>query len=347
MEDYLQQYGSNLLNRITLITYDDIASGKTLPVGTYLFSAIDRLFPCEKEIAARFCRKLLSASSHVTLLNDPGRVVCRYQMLKECFTRKRNSFRVFRAHEFHCCQRFPVFIRPEGEHSGSLTRLLYTQKELIRELARALLQGFRLRDLIILEYCNTADAAGVFRLYCATIVGDEIIPQVIVHNRNWITKWEGRLVDEEKAREQQDYVESNPHAAWLKTTFELAQVNYGRMDYGLVDGVPQVWEINTNPMIVRPAGTVTALTQGQESLLAPVRNSFLERFGAALEKIDRTTDPHRAICVDVSERERREVEAERRLKRRVRARKTALSQMRPVVTGLRRRLSAYKARILK
>ena len=88
MEDYLQQYGSNLLNRITLITYDDIASGKTLPVGTYVFSAIDRLFPCEKEIAARFCRKLLSASSHVTLLNDPGRVVCRYQMLKECFLPK-------------------------------------------------------------------------------------------------------------------------------------------------------------------------------------------------------------------------------------------------------------------
>ena len=273
MEDYLQQYGANLLNRITLITYDDIALGKALPIGTYIFSAIDRLFPCEKEIAARYCRELSSASSSVTLLNNPGRVVCRYELLKKCFALKRNSFRVFRAHEIHRCQRFPVFIRPEGEHTVSL-RLLYTRRELVEELARALLRGFRLRDVIIVEYCDTADPLGIFRLYCASIVGDEIIPQVIVHNRNWVTRWEGRLVDEDKAREQQNYVQSNPHAAWLKETFELARVTYGRIDYGLVDGVPQVWEINTNPMIVRPAGTVTALTQEQESLLAPVRKSL-------------------------------------------------------------------------
>ena len=78
---------------------------------------------------------------------------------------------------------------------------------------------------MIVEYCDTADASGILRLYCATIVGDEIIPQVIVHNLNWITKWDGRLVDEEKAREQQNYVQGNPHAAWLKETFELARVN--------------------------------------------------------------------------------------------------------------------------
>jgi hypothetical protein len=336
MEDYLQQYGANLQNRITLITYDDVAGGKALPIGTYIFAAIDRLFPCEKEIAARCCRELSSASPNITLINDPRRVVCRYELLKKCFALKRNRFRVFRAHEIHHCQKFPVFIRPEGEHSGSLTRLLYTRQELARELARALLRGFRLRDLMIVEYCDTADASGVFRLYCATIVGDEIIPQVIVHNRNWITKWDGRLVDKEKAREQQNCVQGNPHAAWLKETFELARVSYGRIDYGLVDGVPQLWEINTNPMIVRPAGTVTGLTEEQESLLAPVRSRFLQQFGASLEKIDAPADPNRVIRIDISERERRELEAEKRLKLSIRNRGTAVSRLRPVVSWLRR-----------
>lgn len=338
MEEYLRQYGGNLLNRVRVITYDDIVLGKAIPIGTYIFSAIDRLFPCEKEIAARCCRELSSASASVTLINSPGRVLCRYKLLRKCFELKRNSFCVFRAHELHRCHKFPVFIRPEGEHTGSLTRLLYTRRELVEELARALVNGHRLRDLIVAGYCDTSDSSGIFRLYCASIVGDEIIPQVIVHNRNWITKWEGRLVDEEKAREQLNYVESNPHAAWLKETFQLAGINYGRIDYGLVNGMPQVWEINTNPTIVRRAGTVTGLTEEQEGLLAPVRSRFLQQFGAALEKIDSPADPNHLVRVVTSERERRELEAERRLKLRLRSRNTNISQMYPAVTRFRRLL---------
>jgi hypothetical protein len=284
MENYLQQYGANLLNRIMLITYDDIALGKPLPIGTYIVSAIDRLFPCEKEIAARYCRELSSASSSITLLNNPGQVLCRYELLKKCFALKRNSFRVFRAHEFHRCQKFPVFIRPEGEHTGSLTRLLYSRRELAEELARALIGGYRLRDVIIVEYCDTADPSDIFRLYCASIVGHEIIPQVMVHNRNWVTKREGRLVDDDKANEQQDYVQSNPHAAWLKQTSELARVNYGRIDYGLVDGVPQLWGINTKSHDCTPcgnrnnthSGTRRPPCAGAELLSPEVRSGFGE-----------------------------------------------------------------------
>lgn len=336
MEEYLKQYGNHLLKRITFLTYDEIASGKALPIGTYIFSAIDRLFPCEKEIAARCCRELSSARSNVTLINNPGEVLGRYEMLMKCFALKRNIFRVFRAHEFHRCRKFPVFIRPEGEHTGSLTRLLHTRRDLVEELARALLSGYRLRDLMIAEYCDTADAAGVFRLYCATIVGDQIIPQVVVHNRDWITKWAGRLVDQETAREQEHYAGGHPHATWLKETFDLARINYGRIDYGLAGGAPQVWEINTNPTIVRRLGTLTGLTEQQESLLAPVRNRFLQQFGAALEKIDTPAHAARAVRMVLSKSERRELEAERKLKLRVRARHTALCRMSPLATRLRR-----------
>jgi len=335
MEEYLHQFGAHLLNRITLVRYDDITAGKPLPAGTYVFSAIDRLFPAERGIAARFCDELCRADPEVKLINHPGRVLCRCDLLKKCFALKRNSFRIFRVHEFHRCKKFPVFIRPEGEHTGSMTRLLYTRRELTRELVNASILGYRLRDLLIVEYCDTADTSGIFRLYCATIVGNEIIPQIIIHNRNWIAKWDGRLVDEEKEREIRDYVEANPHATWLKESFELARINYGRMDYGLLNGVPHLWEINTNPTIVRPVGSASGLTQEQRDLLEPTRNRFLRHLGVALEKLDGPANPTKTIRVEISETERRRVEVERELKFRLRARRTIFRRLEPAISWLR------------
>jgi hypothetical protein len=163
-------------------------------------------------------------------------------------------------------------------------------------LTKLLLLGYRLRDLLIVEYCETADSSGVFREYCAAIVGDRIMPQALVHNHNWVTKWKGRLVDADKAREQREYVDSNPHAEWLRETFELAKIRYGRIDYGLKDGVPQVWEINTNPTIVRRAAAPNSVPEEQRNLLAPVRERFLGQCRAALEAIDSEVDPTRTIA---------------------------------------------------
>lgn len=103
----------------------------------------------------------------------------------------------------------------------------------------------------------------------------------------------------------------------------------GASNYGLVNGAPQIWEINTNPTIVHRPTAVTLLTKEQQSLLAPVRDGFLHRCGAALEKIDSTADSNRLVRAEVSETERRELKAERELKLRLRARKTAISRLHP------------------
>jgi len=195
MEEYLQQYGGALVARVRILTYEDIVAERALPLGTYIFAAIDQLSPTQTEIAAQCWQELSSASPDIRLINHPTEVLCRYQLLKTCFERSRNTFRVRRASELYRRQRFPVFVRPEGEHSGSLTRLLHNRSQLGQALAMALCWGYRLRDLIVVEYCDTADSSGVFRQYCAAVVGDRIIPQALVHNRNWITKWDGRLVD--------------------------------------------------------------------------------------------------------------------------------------------------------
>jgi hypothetical protein len=342
MEEYLAQHGGRLSERMRILTYDEIAARRQLPLGTYIFAALDQLTPTETEIAAQCWNELSAASPGVTLLNHPLEAMRRYELLKTCFELKRNSFRVGRATDFHRWRHFPAFIRSEVEHGGSVTPVvLHGRWQMALTLAKASLHGFRLRDLIIVEYCHTADPSGVFRLHCATIVGDSILPQVMVHNRNWITKWTGRLVDAEKAAEQSAFVERNPHAEWLSETFSLAKIGYGRIDYGLRGNAPQVWEINTNPTIVRRAGLPRTMSQEQQELLAPVRERFLQQLGAALERIDSGADPHRTVRIHLSRVQLQRLTAENRLRRRLRARKTALGHLgRPAVRLLRRLLVA-------
>ena len=338
MEEYLSQHGGPLAERVRILTYDDIVAQRTLALGTYIFAAVDRLVPTEREIAEQCCQALTRKDPHLQLLNRPHEVVRRYQLLQTCFERHRNAFRVRRASELWSALKFPVFIRSETEHGGSLTPLLKNRWQLTHALAMALLRGYRLRDLIVVEYCHTADSSGIFRLHCAAIVGDTILPQVLIHNRNWITKWDGRLVDPDKAAEQRTFVETNPHAAWLKETFGLAKIRYGRIDYGLKDGLPQVWEINTNPMIVRRAASPSAMPVSQANLLAPVRDNFLRRLQAALVSIDSEADSGESVRIDISPAQVSRLEVENRLRLRLRAHKTAISDGPKAVASVLRRL---------
>ena len=40
------------------------------------------------------------------------------------------------------------------------------------------------------------------------------------------------------------------HLPQIKQVYELAQIEYGRIDYGLANGKIQVFEINTHPMLL-------------------------------------------------------------------------------------------------
>ncbi len=340
IEEYLKQQGSPLQSRLRILTYDEIATRQELPLGTYVFVAIDQLLPTEKQIAMRCCERLQEADPQLTIINRPSEVLLRFPFLTACFNQRRNSFRVYRAAEFLRCKHFPVFLRRELDHSGNASGLLYSTVQLAREIAEKMARGFRLRDLIVVEYCDTMDRAGVYRKYSAFIVGETILPHTLTHNRDWVTKSHGRLIDADTVREEFDYIASDPHADWLRETFALARTSYGRIDYGLLNGRPQVWEINTNPTIARAAGA-DPLTEEQKRLRAVVRQHFQPRFRAAWEAIDSPANPDHTISVRVSERQRRKLAAEKQLRLRIQARKTTFAAManfliRPLWRGAKR-----------
>jgi hypothetical protein len=338
--EYLQQSGRDPARWPKTVTYGEIVERGRLSLGTYIFAGLDRLTRTEREIAGQCCEALRRASPDIRLINRPTEVLLRYELLEASFERRRNTFRAHRPWEMNRCRRFPVFVRPEREHLGSLTPRLHNRRELAVALAATVLRGFRLRDLIIVEYCDTADPCGVYRAYSAVRVGDRIMPKNLIHNRDWITKWDGRLIDADKAREQLEFVEGDPHAAWLRETFDLARISYGRIDYAVKDGVPQVWEINTNPTLARRIGAPSTVSPEQWSIVAPVQEGFVRRFEAALDEIDSDVDPGRAVPIEITPRQARRLEAETRRRRRLLARNTAISRAARLPIRLARRLGA-------
>jgi len=248
IDRYVSSWGPVPESRIRCLLYDDLPGIRAFTPGTYVFSDLERLSPPALKLACQVWNALSMAGSRVRLLNDPSRVLCRYDLLRKLFDEGKNNFKAIRANESLQLLNYPVFVREENEHTGSLTPLLHSPRELVSELRSLRLQGYPRRDLLVVEFCDTSDSDGVFRKYSAFIVGGEILPRHVIFSRHWNVK-NPDLVDPHLAGVQEEYLNVNPHKSWLLETFNLSGIEYGRIDYSLMGDKPQVWEINTNPTV--------------------------------------------------------------------------------------------------
>jgi hypothetical protein len=141
---------------------------------------------------------------------------------------------------------------------------------------------------MVVEFCSTADAHGVFRKYAAYNVGGRILGRSLNAGREWMLKLESSELTRELVMEDQRYVTDNPHAEQLAEVFAFANIDFGQMDYSIrADGRIQPWEINVSPTIgrgVKPGGGL-----GPRELW-PIRTEtrelFFDRFREAWIDID-------------------------------------------------------------
>ncbi|HTQ10968.1 MAG TPA: hypothetical protein VMI31_12910, partial [Fimbriimonadaceae bacterium] len=91
------------------------------------------------------------------------------------------------------------------------------------------------------------------RKYAAFNVGGSIVPPLLDHKAAWMVKGGGLAVPAGYDLEW-EALQGNPHCAQLARIFDLAGVDFGRIDYAFKDGRLQVWEINTNPVLTMAAG---------------------------------------------------------------------------------------------
>lgn len=292
MGNFLRLWGKGLADRIKLLPYAGLQNFRGINISAYIFSDIERLSPANTKFAAEAWEKISISDSGIHLLNHPVRSLRRYGLLRTLYERGINAFNIYRLNEGRMPDRFPVFLRGENDHLGSLSPLLDTPESLDAAIEKI---GPRRDDKVIVEFCDTSDGTGMFRKYSAYRIGDRIIPQHMMFDKQWMVKGPINLADEDfEISEERAYVEDNPHEAQLREIFELAGIEYGRIDYGILNGRPQVWEINTNPTVTGNHPSAPKRRQ--------VRIKFIEQITAAFEEINSRfeTEVHRPVLIDES-----------------------------------------------
>ena len=240
----------------------------------YIFTDVERLDTAETERALTLQQRLAAHPDTALILNHPTHSMRRFEVLTTLHERGFNTFSVYHANDLPESPRWPVFVRDENEHGTGFSGLLRSHEELRCHLRT--LKG-RLEGKAVVEFCDTADDAGVVRKYGAFNVFGRIVARQIHFSRQWVVR-EPDIRTPETASEELAYVEANPHAEELREIFALARIDYGRIDYSVVDGKIQVWEINTNPMILIPRDR-------DDPLRFAAHDAFGQAFNRALEAL--------------------------------------------------------------
>lgn len=241
----------DLSDRLTVSTYETLFAVKRAPVANYLFTDLDRLSGYEIDAATNIAMAVRAADPRAMISNWPNRALGRYALLRLLHEAGLNSFNVWRLDEARAPGAYPVFIRREQDALGPETPLLQNEAEYRSAVVELQKSGKGLTGRIAVQYRQSADGQGIFRKYGAYCFRGRIVPQHLFMSPHWIVKRSALEKSDAMIAEEERYVFENPHADALRRIFELAQTDFGRIDYAIVDGRIEVFEINTNPNFPR------------------------------------------------------------------------------------------------
>jgi hypothetical protein len=271
---YLQSWGRPLSEEIRPVAYESLFPRGSIEGGVFIFSDLERLKDDEFQRADLLAKKVEAAGGRV--LNKPNRVLRRYGLLRALYDSGRNPFNVYRLVDPLGRLRFPVFIRRERAHNGAMSPLLNNQEELDRTLAEMKVSQPITDDLLIVEYAHTADGDGLFRKYSVMRIDQTLIARHILFSRDWIDK-DADVVTDEAVVEENQFLADFPHAQQVREIFDISGIDYGRIDYSVLDGKVVTWEINTNPRILPGVGRCDPRRmQGQAVCARQIRDAFGE-----------------------------------------------------------------------
>jgi hypothetical protein len=237
--------------------YDQFLRKKQVPRGTYIFTDLERLTPWELRVVGEAYGQL-AGDGRCRVLNNPARVMCRYELLRNLHEEGINEFDVIRGDERRWPERYPVFLRHEQDHGRPLSaELLKSREELAAALEKARREGMSLRGLLIVEYAAEAFDGVWFRKFNTFRVGSEVFAHHMVVEDSWVVKYGNETVKHPEKYKvfENELVKENRHADVLRRVFAIAGIEYGRADWGIVGGNVQVYEINTNPHLSGDAGS--------------------------------------------------------------------------------------------
>jgi hypothetical protein len=238
-------YGQKVQPFFRFVPYQKLFLLRGAGPGVVIWCDFDRVPSADLELAAQLRGEL--KQRELVHLNDPSRSEQRFELLRRLHREGINAFDVRRPDESFDGLRYPVFLRDEVGATYRRPTLLPDRASLAAAVAG--LPNPRMIKPMIVEFGAKPGADGFFRKFGAYRVGEQIFPQHCFISPNWFVKHAPMHTPEHLA-EHVSYVEQNPHAAELRSLFDGASIEYGRIDYTVVDGRIQVFEINTNPSVI-------------------------------------------------------------------------------------------------
>ena len=270
-----REKGGEHLPRVEMLFYEDLRPDDRYPPGLYVFTDFERMSAATRKHAVTL-RTRLEGDRGCICLNDPRTWIDRMALHRLLRERGVNDFETFGLEALFRGLRFPAFVRHRDAHTGAFGPLVHSRRQLgARILKTALRRRVPPWDLVATEFTDTADRDGIYRKFSAFRVGPRVIPRHVFFSRDWMVK-QGDLSDPEQLAEEVRYLREDPHADLLRPVFDLAHVEWGRIDYSMSGDRIRVWEINTNPMVV---------PLGEWGARAEVHSLFLSRLRSALEAL--------------------------------------------------------------
>ena len=231
-------------------SYKWLLGRQSLRAGVVIFTDFDRLI-FDEHLKISQLAKLFEANG-VRVLNDPARVRMRYDLLHDLYKTGWNPYQVWRATS---CPKlsddvFPVFLKSEGAHSMPLGGLLASQAELDDKIERIKAGGVPLHHILVTQFIDAPIREGVWQRNTHFCIGSKVFPGTPVIEDSPFVKY-GRL----GLASAEDYVQviaasyDDLYNEDMRRVFAMANINYGRADYVIVNDKPVVFEINTNPTL--------------------------------------------------------------------------------------------------
>lgn len=258
-----------------VLGYSGLDLGEAPAPGLHVLTDFERLKPDERDLAVRIHQSLQRPGNRV--VGNPQTWLDRHQLLGRLHEAGINQFRALKVDELVAPIRFPVFLRWADSHRGPIGAPIRNRRMLARRLARIAARHTAQRigeDLLVIEKLDVRSPDGLFRKYSVAKVGEHLVPRHVEFSDSWVTKMPD-VVTEETAAEEARFLAEPPDLDLIGSIFEMVGCEYGRIDWGYVDGRPQVWEINTNPQ-VGPGDDVHPLRRPGQQHQADLMRAALE-----------------------------------------------------------------------
>jgi hypothetical protein len=246
---FFRYFRNDLADRLRFLSYDAFFQMNEIDTGVFVFTDFDRLDSEQMRRAKKRANLLDRADTSNVILNDPNRFLGRFDLLQTLHARDPQAPATQRLVDWKQVKDFPVFIRGERDHLAALSGLIDTATALETTAKRLLNEHSNIDDVMIIQFQNQPNDAGFYEKYGAFRVGDTIYGQHLFQHQNWWVKENAADWSNLQRARHFDYIDKNPHADLLMPIFKAAGIEYGRIDYGLMEGRVVVFEINTNPVV--------------------------------------------------------------------------------------------------